>query len=135
MNVVVVIVCLQPPERLLELVLCFISKEKCYSKLSELVRVSMKCSVKMGCTFYEKAAAELNQWGQDPDSARLATVMSAGELVEQEKPSQPPDGKGRGVAGVELCGKAACEGQGETDDGGVVDMEVETVAEAAGTDE
>jgi len=59
-------------------VLRFISKEKCYSKVSELVRMSLRFHVKMGRSFYQRAAAELEQWGQDPDSVRLAAILTEG---------------------------------------------------------
>ncbi len=89
----------------------------------------MKCNVKMGRAFYEKAAAELNQWGQDPDSARLATLMSAGELVKPGKTSQPSGEKGRGVAAAESCAKATCEEEpSEVDNGGSMDMEVDSLS-------
>lgn len=50
----------------------------------------MKCDVNMGGAFYERAAAELDQWGQDPDAVRLATMAakrdrSAKEAEEKKK--------------------------------------------------
>ena len=94
------------------MVLRYISKEKCYSKVSELVRLSLRFRVKMGQRFYQRAAAELKQWGQDPDTARLAAMLikgGGGNGREEEREGLMEEGES--AAGV--VASAAMEGKGD----------------------
>ena len=70
------------------MLLKFYSKDKCYSKLAEVVKLAKDYRVTLDKTFYQSVLEDLSQWGQDQEA--LSVVSDVLKEVQ---------GRGEGTTG------------------------------------